>query len=134
MKQSERINSHIEIYIEEVRRELHRLTPSDPFLEALRETLSDFAESNPDCTLEDLVEQFGPPELVAKDFLGDTAELSPSAVAAKTRRRSLVIGILVVLLAAVLFYCIAVSQQTQDKGVLDLTVEEGTDTVETVVE
>lgn len=134
MKQSERINSYIDTYIEKVRRELYRLAPSEDFLESLRETLLDYADLNPDCTLEDFIDQFGTPEMVAKDFLGDTEDLSPSKVAKKNRKRALIIGILVVLLAAVIFYCIAISEQTQSKGVLELTVQEGTDVVEQVVE
>lgn len=134
MKPSERINSYIDIYIEKVRHELYSLAPSEDFLKALRETLSDYAELNPDCTLEDLIDQFGPPEMVAKDFLGDTKELLPSKVAKRNRKRTLIIGILVVLLAAVLFYCIALSQQTQSKGVLELNVQEGSDVVEETVE
>lgn len=134
MKQSEKIHSQIDVYIEEVRHELYSLVPSEAFLKALRETLAEYADLNPECTLDDLVEQFGTPEMVAKEFLGDTKELSPSRLAQKNRKRILIIGILVILLAVVLFYCIMISMQTQSKGALRLEVQQTRSVVEETVE
>ncbi|MCQ4638426.1 hypothetical protein NE619_16975 [Anaerovorax odorimutans] len=103
----------IDEYIEAVRQALYKLTPSEEFLNALREDLTEFLLHYPDCTFDDLVRQFGSPEIVASDFLENTMDISPQKLAHKKRIRIIIIVSLLVLLAGVIIYCIQISMQTQ---------------------
>lgn len=132
MEQTELIQS----YMKQARRAVRRLAPTETFLAALEETLSDYVSENPDCTFDDLVDQFGTPEMAAKEFLDGSDALEPSKLAKKRTLRILIIALLCVTVVSVaaVIDSILISNQTQSKGTLELTVEEGSDMTQEIVE
>lgn len=106
----------IEVYINDVKKELYNLVPADDFLSELKNNLLDFIKDNPDSSMDDLVEQFGKPEELAKEFLDNTSVCSPKAIAEKNSKKRVLIIILGILLAGVIAYSIMLSMQTQSKA------------------
>ena len=58
----------IELYLQEIRNAIHNIVPCETFIEGLRQELQDALKSSGDCTLEELISQFGNPETLAKEF------------------------------------------------------------------
>ncbi len=116
--------SIIEEYLNEVKENIYRLEKTDRFIDEIRSSLTDYVENNPDCDFEDLVNQFGSPEDVAREYLDSYAYSSPKEISKKNRRRRILIIILVVLLAALIAYCIDISKQTQGKATNVVTIYE----------
>lgn len=116
--------SIIEEYLNEVKENIYRLEKTDRFIDEIRSSLTDYVENNPDCDFEDLVNQFGSPEDVAREYLDSCAYSSPKEISKKNRRRRTLIIILAVLLAALVAYCIDISKQTQSKATDVVTIYE----------
>ena len=116
--------SIIEEYLNAVKENIYRLEKTDRFIDEIRSSLTDYVENNPDCVFEDLVNQFGSPEDVAREYLDSYAYSSPKEISKKNRRRRILIIILAVLLAALVAYCIDISKQTQGKATDVVTIYE----------
>ena len=116
--------SIIEEYLNEVKENIYRLEKTDRFIDEIRSSLTDYVENNPDCVFEDLVNQFGTPEDVAREYLDSYAYSSPKGISKKNRRRRILIIILIVLLAALVAHCIDISKQTQGKATDVVTIYE----------
>ena len=116
--------SIIEEYLNEVKENIYRLEKTDRFIDEIRSSLTDYVENNPDCDFEDLVNQFGTPEDVAREYLDSYAYSSPKEISKKNRRRRILIIILIVLLAALVAHCIDISKQTQGKATDVVTIYE----------
>ena len=116
--------SIIEEYLNEVKENIYRLEKTDRFIDEIRSSLTDYVENNPDCDFEDLVNQFGSPEDVAREYLDSYAYSSPKEISKTNRRRRILIIILAVLLAALIAYCIDISKQTQGKATDVVTIYE----------
>lgn len=116
--------SIIEEYLNEVKENIYRLEKTDRFIDEIRSSLTDYVENNPDCVFEDLVNQFGTPEDVAREYLDSYAYSSPKEISKKNRRRRILIIILIVLLAALVAHCIDISKQTQGKATDVVTIYE----------
>ena len=114
----------IEKYLNEVKENIYGLEKTDRFIDEIRNSLTDYVENNPDCDFEDLVNQFGNPEDVAREYLDSYAYSSPKEISKKNRRRRILIIILIVLLAALIAYCIDISKQTQGKATNVVTIYE----------
>ena len=125
-------NTVIDLYIQQVKKELYRLAPADAFLSALRESLYDYADHNPNCTLEDLIHQFGSPQETAREFLGSMEDIPPKAKARKKRFRWIITTVLAVLLAAVIAHCIDLSRQEQSMDADIIEIYEDGELIETV--
>ena len=114
----------IEKYLNEVKENIYSPEKTDRFIDEIRSSLTDYVENNPDCDFEDLVNQFGNPEDVAREYLDSYAYSSPKEISKKNRRRRILIIILIVLLAALIAYCIDISKQTQGKATNVVTIYE----------
>ena len=66
----------IELYLQEIRNAIHNIVPCETFIEGLRQELQDALKSSGDCTLEELISQFGNPETLAKEFFGRNRRVS----------------------------------------------------------
>ncbi len=106
----------IDIYIDKVKKELYKLAPADAFLKELEDNLIDYSRDNPNCSMDDLIEQFGRPEELAKEFLENTVDYSPKIIARKNKKKKVIIALLCIALVAVVAYCVIISMQTQSKG------------------
>lgn len=116
--------SIIEEYLNEVKENIYRLEKNDKFIDEIRSSLTDYVENNPDCDFEDLVNQFGSPEDVAREYLDSYAYSSPKEISKKNRKRRILIIILAVLLAALVAYCIDISMHTQGRATDVVTIYE----------
>lgn len=125
-------NAVIDLYIHQVKKELYRLAPADAFLVALRESLHDYADHNPNCTLEDLIHQFGSPQETAREFLDSMEDIPPKAKARKKRFRWVITAVLAVLLVAAIAHCIDLSRQEQSMATDIIETYEDGELVETV--
>lgn len=112
----------IDIYMNEVKRELYKLAPADDFLNELKNNLLDFSEDNPNCSMDDLIEQFGKPEDLARDFLDNAFDCSPKSIAKKNKKKKMVIILLCIALIIAAIYCIRLSMQTQSKATDVITI------------
>lgn len=77
----------IDIYIGKVKKEIYKLSPADDFLNELKSNLIEYSEDNPNCTMDDLIEQFGMPEDIAKEFLDNTVTYTPKIIAKKKKKK-----------------------------------------------
>lgn len=93
-------NAVIEQYLDRIKAQIYKLSPVDEFINALRQDLYDYEETNPDCTEEDLESEFGTPEEIADDFLRDHPTLQPKRIIKGKRIRNIIIVILAVVLVA----------------------------------
>ena len=78
--------SIIEEYLNEVKENIYSPEKTDRFIDEIRSSLTDYVENNPDCDFEDLVNQFGSPEDVAREYLDSYAYSSPKEISKKNRR------------------------------------------------
>ena len=76
------MNDIIEKYINDIRKNIYHLVPSDDYLDDLRQNLSEYAQQFPDFTYTDLVAQFGKPEELATEFVSSQKPYSPKERAA----------------------------------------------------
>ncbi len=103
----------IKEYIEQVRHNIYNLYPADDFLSALRSDLEEYTTQFPECNFDDLIEQFGTPEMVARDFLSNADTDSPRTKAQK-KKLKLTLWICTLLIIAILgTLCIIAATQRQ---------------------
>lgn len=115
----------IEQYLLDIRKAIHNIVPCEIFLEGLRQELQEALNTSENCTLEELVSQFGDPESVAQEFLEDAEELQPKKIAKSKRKRNIIIGALIVILVASLGYLYIIHSHDQAKAVQTIeTIEE----------
>lgn len=114
----------IELYLQEIRNAIHNIVPCETFIEGLRQELQDALKSSGDCTLEELISQFGNPETLAKEFLEETEEFQPKKIAKSKKKRNIIIVALVVLLIASLGYLYVIHNQNQTKATDVIIIEE----------
>lgn len=114
----------IELYLQEIRNAIHNIVPCETFIEGLRQELQDALNSSGNCTLEELISQFGNPEALAKEFLEDTEELQPKKIAKSKKKRNIIIVTLIVLLIASLGYLYVIHSHDQAKAVETIEIIE----------
>lgn len=106
----------IELYLQDIRKAIHNIVPCETFLEGLRQELQEALNTSENCTLEELVSQFGDPESVAQEFLEDAEELQPKKIAKSKRKRNIIIAVLIVVLVASLGYLYVIHSHDQAKA------------------
>lgn len=116
--------SIIEEYLNEVKENIYRLEKTDRFIDEIRSSLTDYVENNPDCDFEDLVNQFGSPEDVAKEYLDSYAYSSPKEISKKNRKRRILIIILFIFVIALIIFCADMAMHTQGKATDVVTIYE----------
>lgn len=114
----------IDIYMNKVKKEIYKLSPADDFLNELKNNLIEYSENNPNCTIDDLIEQFGAPEDIAKEFLDNTLAYTPKIIAKKRKRKKIIIVSLCIMLVIAAIYCIKLSMQTQSMATDVITIYE----------
>ena len=85
-------NPIIENYISAVRENIYGLVESERFIESLRQSIYDFADSADVISLQDLIDEFGSPEEVAEDYLSSKREANPTEVSRSNTKRNLLIA------------------------------------------
>lgn len=83
-----------ELYLQQVKDCIYALAPSDNFVYAIRDDCYTYLDGHPNCTLEDLIDQFGKPETIARDYLNSLNILTPEKVVKTKRRKKIIITIL----------------------------------------
>ncbi len=114
----------IELYLQEIRNAIHNIVPCETFIEGLRQELQDALKSSGDCTLEELISQFGNPETLAKEFWKKQKSFSQKKIAKSKKKRNIIIVALVVLLIASLGYLYVIHNQNQTKATDVIIIEE----------
>lgn len=117
-------NEKIEQYIRQVLAEIHNLSSSDAFIEALRQQLYDYAEEYPDFSLEELENNFGTPEDVANDFLESVQKVTPVHAAKSKKKYKIIIIVMAALILSGALYLYDLSQQTQTMATDVITIYE----------
>lgn len=117
-------NEKIEQYIRQVLAEIHNLSSSDAFIEALRQQLYDYAEEYPDFSLEELENNFGTPEDVANDFLESVQKVTPVHAAKSKKKYKIIIIVMAALILSGALYLYDLSQQTQTMATKTITIYE----------
>lgn len=111
-------------YISEIRKQLYSLTDADDFLKELNNDLSYFIQDNPECSMDDIIEQFGSPEDVAKEILDSSPDFVPAKPASQNRRKWVIIAVLCIVLIVAAIYTTVLSTQTQSRATDVITVYE----------
>lgn len=111
-------------YISEIRKQLYSLTDADDFLKELNNDLSYFIQDNPECSMDDIIEQFGSPEDVAKEILDSSPDFVPAKLASQNRRKWVIIAVLCIVLIVAAIYTTVLSTQTQSRATDVITVYE----------
>lgn len=117
-------NEKIERYIQQVLTEIHNLSNSDAFIEALRQQLYDYAEEYPDFSLEELENSFGTPEDVANDFLESVQKLTPVHAVKSKKKYKIIIIVMAALILSGALYLYILSQHTQTMATDVITIYE----------
>lgn len=107
-----------------VKKEIYNLSPADEFLAELKNNLMEYSEDHPNYTMDELIEQFGTPEDIAKEFLDNTLAYAPKTIAKKGKRKKIIIALLSAALIIAAIYCIGLSMQTQSKATDVITIYE----------
>lgn len=111
-------------YISEIRKQLYSLTDADDFLKELNNDLVYFIQDNPGCSMDDIIEQFGSPEDVAKEILDSSPDFVPAKLASQNRRKWVIIAVLCIVLIVAAIYTTVLSTQTQSRATDVITVYE----------
>lgn len=119
-----RTNEIIERYLQDIRKEIHNIVPCEAFIEGLRQELQEALSTSENCTLEELISQFGDPGTVAQEFLEDAEELQPKKIAKSKKKRNIIIAVLIVALVASLGYLYVIHSHTQAKATDVIIIEE----------
>lgn len=99
------MNEIIEQYISNVKKELHRLVPAEDYISDLRMNLEEYVCQFPNSTYSDLVEQFGTPEFLAKEFIDIEKPDNPKK-RSKHRRRIFLLTILAACIIIILAWLV----------------------------
>ena len=116
------MNDVIERYLDDIKKNLYNLVPSDDFLEEIRQNLLEYIRQFPETTYPDLVELFGTPEDVAAEFIDSRKPKYPRERAASRNKLRVFIFILlaiIVLLASL----IVVASRDRQAMYTDVTTE-----------
>lgn len=110
-------------YIKAVKDHLCSIAPSKDFMEMLSNNIDEFMSANPNCTYDDIIDQFGEPEDVAEDYLSESKESLPGKLIKKNRHKKWIIVVLVIALIAGGFYLWDMHMNDQAKATIVVTVE-----------
>lgn len=117
-----------EFYLQQIRDCFYSLAPSDEFINAIRDDCYSFLDEHPDCSLEDLIEQFGEPESIARDYLNSVNIINPAKIAKTRRKKKIMITfLLLAILAASItagVYLYNLYQISQGYNTQDIIIEE----------
>lgn len=101
------MNKIVEMYINNVNKELYHLVPSEDFLKDLRTNLEEYLQEFPDSSYQDLIEKFGAPSDVATEFINSFESASPKVQA---RKRKKIRTFIITVVAVIIFLgCLAVA-------------------------
>ena len=103
----------IKEYMDQVRHNIYNLYPADDFLSALQNDLEDYTTQFPECNFDDIIEQFGNPELVARDFLNNADTDSPKTKARKKKLKIILWICALVIIGVLAALCIFAATQRQ---------------------
>lgn len=103
----------IKEYMDQVRHNIYNLYPADDFLSALQNDLEDYTTQFPECNFDDIIEQFGNPELVARDFLNNADTDSPRTKARKKKFKIILWICALVIIGVLAALCIYAATQRQ---------------------
>lgn len=117
-------NTVIESFLKRVRGELYHLAPADDYIEMLRQDMYEFSKNNPGLTEVDLIDVFGSPEDIARDYLEDKNVTHPQSVSKDRAKRNFIIAILVICLLAAGACLVEVLQDRQGMATDVIIIEE----------
>ncbi len=85
----------------------------------LKNNLSDYLEENPDSTMEDVMQHFGSPEKFADEYVlaMDDKLRKKTVFKAKCVKRSVLIGVIVIVLTVVITAAWIITENSQTAGV-----------------
>lgn len=96
-----------------VKEQICNLTSMDDFIQSLYNDLFEYVENNPECTLEEIIDTFGNPEDIAREFLLEAEDFKPNRIAKVKKRRGIIIAGLIILLVLGGIYIIKIHGHTQ---------------------
>ena len=117
-------NTAIESFLKRVRGELYHLAPADDYIEMLRQDMYEYNKNKPDLTEADLIEVFGTPEDIARDYLEDKNVTHPQGVTKGRVKMNFLIAILVLCLLAAGACLVEVFQERQGMATDVIIIEE----------
>ena len=117
-------NAEIESFIKRIRNGIYHLTPSDDYIELLRQDMYEYSNDNPNITEIDLVKEFGEPEDIANDYLDHKKITQPKNIAESRAKRNFFIAVLMICLVAVGVSLIEVLHDQQSMATDVIIIEE----------
>ncbi|MBR3954537.1 MAG: hypothetical protein IKJ63_03575 [Clostridia bacterium] len=120
------MQNEIKEYIKSVKKQIVCPTAeSRQMLRELQANVSDFVQENPDADMVQIVEQFGEPEEIAKNYLAD-ADPKRISKAINNRKVIIAVGITIVIVFAIFLLCTFVESYRQGHGTVTIDIETGT--------
>lgn len=117
----------IDLYLGQIKKQTYHLSPAEDFISSLQVELNDYYSEYPDCTVEDLIEQFGTPEDVAVEYLeGCSKKIEPKTFSKSNKRLKRLIIVLAVLLAVSIALVIKSMQSTPMPPAKEINIIEKT--------
>lgn len=115
----------VDLYLKNVKKEVHKLYPTDSLIESMSEYLNDYCDEHPDCSVEDLEKAFGTPAEVAREFLEEKGVIQAESVEKIKRNKRIIIaalGVAVIALGVALAHFIDVAWHMSGTAVETLVV------------
>lgn len=120
----EKTNEVVERYLLLVRKEIRNLVPCEDFINSLRNELLDYLDISSKITIEDLIKEFGTPEVIAKEFLESKNILQPQKISKLKRVRNTIIIFLIGSLCIAGYLILDNYNNRQVMGTDVITIEE----------
>lgn len=118
-------NKSVSVYLKAVRTFMKTtISANKKFLYDLEQDIRDYENSNPECTLQDLIDNFGEPELIAKQQIELMSEEDLLRISKKRKRYLVVVITLCIACIALIGYVRHVLVDMQGTGELTLEVED----------
>ena len=118
-------NKSVNVYLKAVRTFMKPIVSANKkFLCDLEQDIRDYEHSNPECTLQDLIDNFGEPELIAKQQIELMSEEDFLRISKKRKRYFVAVIILCIVCIALIGYVRHVLVDMQGTGELTLEVED----------
>lgn len=107
------MNEIIEQYVSNVKKELYHLVHAEDYISDLRINLEEYVRQFPDSTYSDLVEQFGTPETVAKEFIDIKKPNNPKERSKHRFRTRLFVILTIIIIMFLICFIAALSGSRQ---------------------
>lgn len=118
-------NKSVSVYLKAVRSFMKPITSANKkFIRDLEQDIRDYEYSNPECTLQNLIDNFGEPELIAKQQIELMSEDDLLRISKKRKRYLVAVIILCIACIVLIGYVRHVLVDMQGTGELTLEVED----------